>query len=174
MGRYSHSSRRVGLWAGRACGVVALLSTQLLSAQTRPVVSPGALVRITHTATCCGSPVVGTLVSIEPDSLRIVDPFRLQANKPRAVLPRSAVASIDVGRRLGAHKADGAALGLLVGALAGAVVGAKGTTHEFRDIGVVFGGGAGAVLGLIFGTAIGSTMPHYEWTPAQLPPGRGR
>ena len=174
MRQYAHSSRRVGLWAGRACGVLALFSAQLLVAQARPVVSPGALVRITHTAICCGSPVVGTLVSIEPDSLRLVDPFRLQASKPRAVLPRSSVVSIDIGRRLGAQKGEGATVGLLVGALAGGAIGfATACAHcdgDWRPLGALVGGVGGGLLGLIVGTAVGASRPHYEWTPARLPP----
>jgi hypothetical protein len=26
------------------------------------------------------------------------------------------------------------------------------------------------LLGLIVGTAVGASRPHYEWTPARLPP----
>jgi hypothetical protein len=166
------SARLTWLWARRITGLFAFVAAHLLSAQTRPVASPGALVRITHTAACCSNPIVGTLVSIEPDSLRLVDPFRLQASKPRAVLPRTAVVSIDVGRRVGAHKANGAALGLLIGVLAGAVIGSQGTTHEFRSLGAFLGGAGGGVLGLVVGTVVGATMPNYEWTPAQLPPQR--
>jgi len=175
-GRYLRSVRLFAMLLCSAGELSALGSPHLLSAQTGPVVSPGALVRITHTAACCSSPVIGTLVSLGPDSLRIVDPFRLQASKPRAVLPRNAVVSIDVGRRLGAHKANGAALGLIAGVLAGATIGyVTACSHcdgDWRPLGAVIGGTGGGLLGAIFGTAIGSTMPHYEWTPAQLPPQR--
>lgn len=165
----SHLARRTVSREALVCAILVLSSGQVLLAQSGPVISTGALVRIRHTAPCCDNPVVGTLVSIEPDSLRLVDPFRLQSSKPRAVLSRSAIVSIDVGKRVGAHAANGAAIGLLGGALAGAVIGSAGTTHEYRDLGMVFGGGAGGVLGLIVGTIIGANMPHYVWTAAQLP-----
>jgi hypothetical protein len=150
------------------CAFLVLASGQSLSAQSRPVISTGALVRIEHTSVCCGSPVIGTLVSIETDSLRLVDPSSLQSNKPRAVLARSEILSIDVGTRIGSRAANGAVVGLIGGALAGAAIGVQGTTREFRGLGLVAGGGAGGILGLIVGTIIGSNIPRYEWTTAQL------
>jgi hypothetical protein len=170
MERSIHCIRIVGSCVRRVCGLLLLVGVHLLSAQARPAVSTGALVRITHTAACCDSPVVGTLVAIEPDSLRLVSPFRLQSSKPLAVLPRGSVVSIEVGRRLGAHKAVGASIGLLAGGFSGAIIGSQGLTREYRSAGGVLGAAAGALLGALVGTVVGSAIPHYQWTPAQLSP----
>jgi hypothetical protein len=140
-------------------------------AQGAPVVAPGSFVRVAHTALCCRSPLTGTLVSVDTDSLRIW-PGRPGSAKTVAIVPRTAITSIEIGQHVGEHKAVGALDGSVIGALTGGLIGyATACAHcdgDWRPFGALVVGGGGAIVGLFVGTAIGATRPHYEWTPARL------
>ena len=146
--------------------LAALAPIPRLLAQSPPVVSPGALVRVVHTAPCCRSPVIGTLVSIEPNALRIVPELNREAIESPVILARTVVVSVDVGQRI-AHRGSGT--GLLVGLGAGAALGTVADGGR-PGLGTIGGALLGTVLGLITGTVIASTKPDYEWHHALLPP----
>ncbi|MDB4898228.1 MAG: hypothetical protein JWN53_36 [Gemmatimonadetes bacterium] len=150
--------------------VLAAATCNPLFAQGAPLVMPGALVRIAHTATYCRSPVVGDFVSADADSVTIVSRAR-NDSLPCARLGRTSIVSFDVGRRVGEHKAVGAVSGLLVGATAGSILGwSTSCSHcdgDYRAFGAVAGGVAGGLLGVIVGTVVGAFQPHYEWSPVR-------
>jgi hypothetical protein len=136
-----------------------------------PLAVPGAFVRVTHSAVCCSSPLIGDLVSVDVDSLTIAPKMR-SVSTASATLAKTSIVSLDVRRRVGSHKGVGALVGLLVGTVGGAVAGySTACSHcdgDYRPVGALFGGVGGLFLGMIAGAIVGYTQPRYEWTPGRV------
>lgn len=149
---------------------VALFASSLapgLSAQA----DRGALVRVTHGATCCKNTVIGTLHRATDDSIVI-----LVGGAPGSAMPvtlaRQSVRRIERGEQVGARMLVGAGVGLLLGAAGGAAIGATGTCGNCDGagvLGVIRGAMVGAPAGLLAGTLFGAFIPHYEWEESAVP-----
>jgi hypothetical protein len=130
------------------------------AAWTQPtwMLPPGTRVRVALES----SQTIGTVVSAEPDSLKI----RFPGEDSTSALAWSAISSLDISRP--APRAEraktGAAIGGIAGALVGGVVGAqkRGRNREYIDPAVA-GGTVGLVVGAAVGGAIGAASTSEQW-----------
>lgn len=154
--------------------VLAAATSRPLVAQSASLAVSGARVRIAHIAPCCQSPLIGDLVAIDGDSLTIAP--RVRGSEATATtIARRSVVSLEVWKRVGAHKALGVVIGSLVGGLTGAVVARNSCSRcdpEFRPFVTTVTTLGGGLLGSIVGTLVGYNIPHEEWTPSPLPTGK--
>jgi hypothetical protein len=117
-----------------------------------------------HSSACCVSPVIGTLVNYDVDSLRL----RVPAQPQLLVFARASIDSLQSARRA-TRTGRGALIGLGIGAVSGGIFGFSTTcSHcdgDWRGFGMLVGGGAGAILGVFSGAMIGTFFRRDVWDP---------
>jgi phage tail tape-measure protein len=157
--------------------VVALVFVHVLrlAGQGRFVLAPGDRVRVTMAARA--NRLVGTVVAVDRDSLRI----REAGQDAMLSVPESSVKEVEVRRWHQTFAYAGAEGGAVAGAFAGAALGAtvgpdecSGASWWFcvrsanRPIHIVVGAVLGASIGSVLGAAIGSALHSSRWEPAPL------
>lgn len=144
-----------------------------LAAQETRALAVGTRVRVAHASACCVSPQLGTLVSLNADSLVL----RPDGSATPLALPRGAVRSVEYRRRTGSHIVGGAVVGLLVGGVAGAVIARAAecdpSCTDEAGLAAMGGGATGALGGAVVGAIFGAIMPRTVWRRAELPPQLG-
>lgn len=131
----------------------------------RAQVTPGTVVRLSHDDPCCESPLIGTIVGMTIDSIRIVRGTDARSAAPISLARRS-VNRTERGDLVGAHRSVGALLGLVGGSVAGWAYGTATMCHQCDGMGgfsQVGGLIAGGLVGILAGTVVGSHFPYYEW-----------
>ncbi|MFL5504820.1 MAG: hypothetical protein ACJ799_12505, partial [Gemmatimonadaceae bacterium] len=71
---------------------------------SRAPVSSGELLRVTHTNSCCKTPLIGVAQSLNGDTLVL----QAYAGSERFAIPRSSITGIERWNRGRTHKLDGA------------------------------------------------------------------
>jgi hypothetical protein len=128
-------------------------------------VAIGSRVRVTTSAPA-SKRLTGTLVADDPSSLTLA----IHGGRSRVTVPRSRLATIEVGRRR-SHRGSAAARGALAGVLIGAVVGyAAGEDCPNGELICLSRGDtvrAAAILGAPIGAVIGAFVsPRERWVRA--------
>lgn len=125
-------------------------------------VSPETRIRVAHNSPCCASPVIGTLVSFDADSIRV----RVPSHEQTVALSRASITWMESAHSAG-RSGRGALIGLGLGTVAGAIVGYSTTcshcTEDWRGFGLVTGAGAGAIMGTIAGLFVGLGIRRDIW-----------
>ncbi len=132
--------------------------------------APGMLVRVSHDAACCESPLVGTVVGVTADSI-LIRPGDARSSAAPIALSRRSVRGFERGERVGAHAGVGAIVGFLAGGLAGGAIGTAAECQHcdggnFAQPSGLFLGG---LVGILSGILIGSRFPNYAWEQADVP-----
>lgn len=149
---------------------VAVLATSVLGIRLPAQGTPGALVRVSHDASCCATPLTGTLVAVTADSIQL-RPGGAESSAALITLSRRSVQRFERGERVGAHAGVGAIVGFLAGALTGGAIGTAAECQHCdggnfaQPTGLLLGG----LVGILSGTLIGSRFPNYGWEQATLP-----
>lgn len=128
-------------------------------------VRPETRLRVWHNdKACCASPVIGTLVNYDADSLRL----RVSTQPQPLALSRVSIDRIESERQAG-HAGSGALIGLAVGTVTGAIIGySTACSHcdgDWRPLGALFGGAVGAVAGTLAGIIVGVGIRRDIWDP---------
>ena len=144
-----------------------------LAGQNHSGIAPGDRVRVTRHGT--GSPLVGTVLALEGDSLRL----KLGGQAAVISIPESAITTVEVRRWHDSYAGSGAATGSLVGAVFGATFGSRiptrcsgflpdlcSDTHRFAL--AVVGGVVGVSVGAVVGAVIGSAVHKNTWERVSL------
>ena len=132
--------------------IVTLMLAPLATAasQKSPSLKPGDRIRVI-TPSASGGPFVGTLVTLEADSLV------MQGSVDARRLSLASVERVDLSRGRKSHARLGAGIGLLVGAGVGALAGCD-QQNDQSDLTqgqcIVMGAAAGALLGAITGALV--------------------
>ncbi len=164
--------RRVALLLMTSC-VMPILA---LIAQEPASVPAGARVRLTTDAAASSLPLVGTLVSIDSDSLVLAVAGRAA---PLAV-PRPSVKGLEVSRGIRRSTGAGAALGGGLGLAAGLAIGWSADSRACNRngfLGSLCGlpgqrAQRGVVIGVVGGVALGALIGHFvkaeHWATVRL------
>ena len=150
---------------------VAVFAASLLGTRLSGQNVPGTVVRVSHDAACCETPLTGTLLDATADSIRI-RPGGTKNSAAPITLSRRSVQRFERGERVGAYAGVGAMAGFLVGSLAGRAIGTASMCHQCDGLGGVAqaeGFVLGGLVGILTGVIIGSHIPHYAWEQADLP-----
>ena len=151
---------------------VAILATSVLGNRLPAQGTRGPLVRVSHAAACCATPITGTLIAATPDSIRI-RPGGVESSAGPITLSRHSVQRFERGERVGGHAVVGAIVGFLTGALAGGAIGYAADCRNCESgnfaqpAGLLLGG----LVGILSGIVIGSRFPNYVWEQAAVPLG---
>ncbi len=117
-------------------------------------------------------PIVGTLISLDPDHVVLLD-----SAADTTVVPRGSITKVEMYQGMKSGAGKGAVTGLLVGGLGGAFLGAIAaasqdesdflyTPPEQLVLGTALGFG---VLGAGIGALVGAASHTEQWTPTVLP-----
>ena len=156
-----------------ACGIVLLVTgTAAAGAQGAPRITAGLRVRITHTDAAEPSPIIGTVLQRDADSLVL----RVAGSERRVAVAYPQLSGLALSRGMKSRTAKGAGIGFLVGAAVGGILGATASSDGGCCMG---GGGPNMILaavgsgvlgigGLVVGSVIGAHHPIERWE--SLPP----
>lgn len=138
-----------------------------LAGQGAPKLAPGAHVRLTTSWSAV--PVVGTVVAVDRDSVRIrpEDPAIFPGHPTSVAIARSSIRDLEVAVKSHSNAGKGALIGLGIGVVGGAVAGVEGcqpdqnswdlfTPTQCAAFGGLLFGAIGAGLGALIGSAGGS------------------
>jgi hypothetical protein len=115
---------------------------------------------------------VGTVVSLDESTIRIR--VRGRASPQSFILDSLISIEVCTGqtRKTGSRAFEGGAIGLIAGALIGYVSLHSGPPYSDGDLGgfgLIIGGGAGLLGGLLVGSAIGNGIESYTWQEMPIP-----
>jgi hypothetical protein len=147
-------------------GATASLLVPVATAQSRSPQSEGARVRIT--APSVGTrPLVGTLVGIESDALKLDVEGALESR----VVPRSAVTKLEFSQGRKRNTMKGAWIGLATGAVAGGALAAAYASSDGGPVNAEFVplvAGVYGAAGMALGALIGAMVKSERWREADL------
>ena len=154
--------------------IAALFFTAAAAAQPTWTLPPGSRVRLTVQ----DSQMIGSVISAEPDSLRI----RFPGHDSTWTLAWSAISTMDIARPTprSDNARKGAIVGGVVGAVAGGVIGASHRKPNDWFDPAIMGAGVGLLAGAALGGAVGAAGESERWErvlpvvtyPAAGPPRR--
>jgi hypothetical protein len=155
--------------------VLSLLSLLSLAGQGAPKLAPGARVRLTTSWSAL--PLVGTVVAVDGDSVRIrpEDPALFPDHPTSVAIARSSIRGLEVAVKGHSNAGKGALIGLSIGVIGGAAGGAAGCQPDPNGFNVVGPGPCAAAGALIFGALgaglgalIGSSGRSEHWERVAL------
>lgn len=149
----------------------AVLATRLATTEAAAQGAPDRLVRVSHDAACCESPLTGTLLDATPDSIHL-RPDGPKSSGGVIALSRRSVQRFERRERVGANTLAGTLVGLFFGPLAGYALGTATMCHHCDGNGglqQLAGLVVGGIVGPIVGATIGASIPHYEWKQGEVP-----
>jgi len=156
-----------------ACGIVLLvIGTATAGAQGAPRITAGLRVRITHTDAAEPSPIIGTVLRSDADSLVL----RVAVNERSVAVAYPQLSGLALSRGMKSRTAKGAGIGLLLGAVGGAILGSTSNPDGgccMSGGGVMspltaLGAGVFGVVGLVVGSVIGAHHPIERWESLPL------